>query len=138
VRDLILGQAITTDSGMLRDRFGAFTFAPIADFGLLRAAADRAAELGIPAHVGNLASSDIFYDEAGLEGYEPLIRHGVLGIEMEAAALYTLAARFGARALCIVTMTDCLITAAELTAEERQSSLRTMVELALDIAVSEG
>ena len=71
----------------------------------------------------------------GLEGYGRLPSHGILGVEMEAAALYTLAARFGVKALAVCTMTDCLITHAELSAEDRQSSLKDMVALALDVAV---
>lgn len=137
VRDLILAQAATTDSGIVKDRFGPYNFAPIADFGLLRDAADRAVARGMRTHVGNMLSSDVFYHaEPGLEGYGTLPEHGIIGVEMEAAALYTLAARFDVRALTICTMTDCLITRAEISAEERQTSLRDMVELALDVAVA--
>jgi purine-nucleoside phosphorylase len=83
-----------------------------------------------------MLSSDIFYHiEPGLAGYGRLPAHGILGVEMEAAALYTLAARFDRQALAICTMTDCLITHAELSAEDRQSSLKEMITLALDVAV---
>ncbi len=137
VRDLILAQAASTDSTIVRGHFGPFNYAPIADFGLLRAAADLAAERGLPTHVGNMLSSDIFYHEApGLEGYGRLPAHGVIGVEMESAALYTLAARFGARALTVCTMTDCLVTGAQIDAEARQSSLKDMVALALDVATA--
>lgn len=135
VRDLILAQAASTDSAIVRDRFGPYNFAPIADFGLLRAAANRAEEKGMRFHAGNMLSSDIFYHADGLAGYDKLPEHGVIGVEMEAAALYTLAARFGVRALTICTMTDCLITKEEIDAEQRQTSLRDMVTLALDVAV---
>jgi purine-nucleoside phosphorylase len=135
VRDLIIAQAATTDSAIVRDAFGGYNFAPIADFGLLSEAVTRARVQGLRAHVGNLLSSDIFYHADGLKAYEALMAHGVLGVEMEAAALYTLCARFGARGLAICTMTDCLITHAELSAAERQSSLEDMVRLALDVAV---
>ncbi|HVX80638.1 MAG TPA: purine-nucleoside phosphorylase [Devosiaceae bacterium] len=135
VRDLILAQAATTDSTIVRDAFGAYSFAPIADFGLLSDAARRAAAAGMRAHVGNMLSSDIFYHPDGLKAYQTLIDHGVLGVEMETAALYTLAARFGARALSICTMTDGLVSKEELSAAERQSSLEDMVRLALDVAV---
>jgi len=135
VRDVILAQGASTDSSIVKGRFGPYNFAPIADFGLLRAAADRAAARGLRSHVGNVLSSDIFYHENGFEGYDKLPAHGVIGVEMEAAALYTLAARFGARALAICTMTDCLITHEEISAEDRQTSLKDMVELALDVAV---
>ena len=136
VRDLVIAQGASTDSGIVKDGFTPFNFAPLADFGLLRDAADRAGQKGMRAHVGNMLSSDIFYHvEPGLAGYGRLPGHGVLGVEMEAAALYTLAARFGAKALCICTMTDCLITRDEISAQDRQTSLRDMVTLALDVAV---
>ena len=135
VRDLILAQGASTDTSIVKGRFGHYNFAPIADFGLLRSAAEKAEASGMRFHAGNMLSADIFYHADGMAGYDALPEHGVLGVEMEAAALYTLAARFGARALAICTMTDCLITKEELSAEERQSSLRDMVTLALDVAV---
>lgn len=136
VRDLVIAQGASTDSSIVRDGFAPFSFAPIADFGLLRDAAGRAENLGLRAHVGNLLSSDVFYHlEPGLAGYGRLPAHGVLGVEMEAAALYTLAARFGVKALCICTMTDCLVTGEQISAQDRQTSLKDMVALALDVAV---
>lgn len=138
VRDLIIAQGATTDSAIVRDAFLPFTFAPLADFGLLRKSVELAEAAGLNAHVGNMLSSDIFYHLApGLEGYGKLPSHGILGVEMEAAALYTLAARFGVRAVAICTMTDCLITHAELSADERQSSLKEMITLALDTAIAD-
>ena len=135
VRDIILAQAATTDSTIVKDHFGAYNYAPIADFGLLRSAAELAEAKNLPFHAGNMLSSDIFYHADGLAAYGTLMAHGVLGVEMEAAALYTLAARFGVKALTICTMTDCLITKQEISAEERQSSLSEMVTLALDVAI---
>jgi len=135
VRDLVLAQGATTDSSIVKGRFGAFNFAPIADFGLLRSAAAKAEAAGMAYHAGNMLSSDIFYHADGMAGYHTLPAHGVLGVEMEAAALYTLAARFGVRALTICTMTDCLITGAEIDAEQRQTSLRDMVTVALEVAI---
>ena len=135
VRDIVLAQGASTDSSIVKGRFGAFNFAPIADFGLLRSAADKAEAAGLRFHAGNMVSSDIFYHADGFAGYDKLPAHGVLGVEMEAAALYTLAARFGVKALAICTMTDCLITHEEIDADARQSSLTEMVELALDVAV---
>jgi purine-nucleoside phosphorylase len=135
VRDLIIAQAASTDSTIVRDGFGAFSFAPIADYDLLRSAADKAAAKGMKAHVGNMLSSDIFYHvEPGMEGYGRLPSHGVIGVEMESAALYTLAARFGVKALTVCTMTDCLVTGEAIDAEARQTSLKDMVALALDVA----
>ena len=137
VRDIVLAQGASTDSSIVKDAFGPFAFAPIADFGLLRSAADKAAARGLTAHVGNMLSSDIFYHlEPGLAGYGRLPAHGILGVEMESAALYTLAARFGAAALTICTMTDDILTGASIDAEARQSSLKDMVALALDVAVA--
>jgi purine-nucleoside phosphorylase len=135
VRDLVLAQAASTDSAIVVGRFGAYNFAPVADFGLLRAAADRAEAKGMRFHAGNMLSSDIFYHADGMAGYGILPAHGILGVEMEAAALYTLAARFDVRALAICTMTDCLITGEQIDAEARQTSLTDMVTLALDLAV---
>ena len=137
VRDLIIAQAATTDSTIVKDGFGAFNFAPIADFALLRAAVDGAEAAGLAYHVGNMLSSDIFYHvEPGMAGYGRLPAHGVLGVEMEAAALYTLAARFERRAVAICTMTDSLVTGEAMSAADRQSSLRDMITLALDVAIA--
>jgi purine-nucleoside phosphorylase len=135
VRDLIIAQAATTDSTIVRDAFGAYNFAPIADFDLLSDAVARARTQNLNMHVGNLLSSDIFYHADGLKAYETLMAHGILGVEMEAAALYMLCARFGARGLAICTMSDCLVTGEHLSAADRQSSLAEMVTLALDVAV---
>jgi purine-nucleoside phosphorylase len=136
VRDLIIAQAASTDSTIVRDGFGPYAYAPIADFDLLTDAVRRARAQGLKAHVGNLLSSDIFYHIDGLKAYETLIAHGMLGVEMEAAALYTLCARFKARGLAICTMTDSLVTKEEMSPAERQSSLEEMVTLSLDVAVN--
>ena len=130
LRDVVLAQTASTDSAMNRAAFQPFEFAPSADFGLLRAAADEAARRGIRAHVGGIVSSDLFYGPE--ERYQVLTDHGVLGVEMEASTLYTVAARAGARALAICTMSDCLITGAALDPAARQSSLTEMVTLALE------
>jgi purine-nucleoside phosphorylase len=135
VRDVVLAQGASTDSAIVKGRFGPYNYAPIADFGLLRSAADKADAKDLRFHAGNMLSSDIFYHANGFEGYDKLPDHGVLGVEMEAAALYTLAARFGVKALTICTMTDCLITHEEIDSEARQTSLTDMVELALDVAI---
>lgn len=135
VRDLIIAQAATTDSAIVRDAFPGYGYAPIADFGLLRATADKAAAAKLRAHISNILSSDIFYTVEGpARTYGKLAEHGVLGVEMEAAALYLLAARFGVRALAICTMTDCLVTGEEMSAADRQGSLEEMVRLALEVA----
>ncbi len=134
VRDVVIGASASTDSTIVKNGFGAYSYAPAADFSLLRAADDAARAHGKRVHVGGIVSSDIFYHPSGLEAYAALIAHGVLGVEMEAATLYTLAARHGVRALAICTMTDCLLTGEEIDADARQSSLSDMVEIALECA----
>lgn len=134
VREVILGMAASTDSAMNRPRFGDVTFAPAADFDLLRHAWDVAQERLLPAVVGGLFSSDQFYHpdptvSAALAGY------GVLGVEMEAAALYTLAAQFGRRALAVCTVSDHLLTGEETTAVERQESFEDMMVMALETII---
>jgi purine-nucleoside phosphorylase len=137
IRDLIIAQGATTDSTIVKDGFGAYNFAPLADFGLLRTAVEKAEAAKIRYHVGNMLSSDIFYHvEPGMGGYGNLPAHGVLGVEMESAALYTLAARFGRKALTVCTMTDSLVTHEVMSAEDRQASLKEMVTLCLDVAVA--
>lgn len=136
VRDLVIALGAATDSTIVRDAFGRYGFAPTADFDLLADAVARARERALRYHAGNVVSSDEFYHPDSLKAYGPLMQHGILGVEMEAAALYTLAARFGRKALAICTMSDCLITGEEMSADERQSSLKDMVELALDLATN--
>ncbi len=98
---------------------------------------DYAASKGLNAVVGNIFSSDIFYHiEPGLEGYGRLPAHGILGVEMETAALYTLAARFGVKALSICTVSDDLLRHEFMSADDRQSSLKDMVALSLDVATA--
>ena len=135
LRDVVLAQTASTDSAMNRAAFTPFEFAPAADFDLLRAAADEAERRGIRAHVGGIVSSDLFYGPEGR--YQVLTDHGVLGVEMEASTLYTVAARAGAKALAICTMSDCLITGAALDPAARQSSLTEMVTLALEAALKD-
>ncbi|MBO6716768.1 MAG: purine-nucleoside phosphorylase [Rhizobiaceae bacterium] len=138
VRDLVLALTASTDSSMNRNAFGGFDFAPAADFALLRAAATAAEKAGVRWHAGGILSSDVFYQPDGLDSYAVLRAHGIMAVEMETSALYTLAARFGAQAVSICTMTDCLVTGEELNADERQSSLEDMARIALDVAVGEG
>jgi purine-nucleoside phosphorylase len=109
------------------------TYAPIADFDLVRRAADLCEKAGVNYKVGNIFSSDIFYDEAN-SGME-WAKMGVLGVEMESAALYCNAARAGKKALCICTVSDSFIYPEEnTTAEERQNSFTKMMEIALELA----
>ncbi|TDF93005.1 purine-nucleoside phosphorylase [Paenibacillus piri] len=135
VRDVILAQASCTDSSINRHVFGGFDFSPIASFPLLKAAYERGMAKGLKLHVGNIFSSDVFYrDDKAI--VQKLMDHGVLGVEMETTALYTLAAKFGVNALTILTVSDHLLTGEETTAEERQNTFNEMMEVALDTAVS--
>ena len=134
VRDIVLGQGACTNSSF-GDQFGfRGHFAPIADFGLLRCAAQIAEERGLRYAVGNLLSSDTFYDDDSAASSK-WMKLGVMAIEMEAAALYYNAARSGKKALAICTISDHILTGEETTAEERQISFTQMMELALEVAV---
>jgi purine-nucleoside phosphorylase len=135
VRDIVIASTASTDSAMNRDVFGPYNFAPAADFGLLRAAVETAEKRGLKWHVGGIASTDVFYHPTGLKAYDALRAHGVLAVEMEAAALYTLALRHAARAVAICAISDNIVTGDKLKPEERQSSLTEMVELSLAVAV---
>lgn len=137
VRDIVAAQAACTDSAIVTGAFGNCGFAPIADFDLLTTAANEAARLGVQnLHVGNIVSSDIFYHEEGFEAYRRLKDHGVLAVEMEAAVLYMLAARFGVKALALCAVSDCLATRDEISPDDRQTSLVQLAELALETAVA--
>jgi len=134
VRDLILAQAACTDSNINNIRFGQKNFAPIADFGLLLRAYGIAQERGFTTHVGNIMSTDTFYHD-DFDQYKLWAQYGVLAAEMEAAGLYTLAAKYGVRALTVLTVSDHLVTREETTAEERQQTFDQMIEVALDAAL---
>lgn len=135
VRDVILAQGACTDSSMNRHIFKGYDFSPIASFDLLKAAYERGAEKGLKLHVGNIFCSDSFYrDDTSVTGM--LMKYGVLGVEMETTALYTLAAKFGVNALTILTVSDHLLTGEETTAEERQTTFNEMMEVALETAIS--
>ena len=133
VRDLVIGMTAATDSA-INNGFAPYTYAPFADYDLLSGAVELARERGFSTRVGSLVSSDTFYVEGGLGAYQRLADHGVLAVEMEAATIYTHAARFNARALAICTISDCLVTGEELSAQDRQTSLEDMITLALDTA----
>ncbi len=133
VRDVILAMTASSLSTPSRGIFRELNFAPCADYGLLRAAADAAERIGAKTHVGGIYSADVFYDERP-DLNEIMTRHGILGVEMEAAELYNLAARHGVRALAVLTVSDHLITHEALPAEDRQSSFAEMVEIALEAA----
>lgn len=132
-RDLVIAQASCTNSNYLAQFGLPGTFAPIADFDMLKKAVEQAEKMGLTYKVGNIYSSDQFYDYSGrLKEWQKM---GVLAVEMESAALYANAAYAGKKALCVATVSDCPFTGEETTAEERQNSFTNMIELALEVAV---
>src|SRR3954467_168034 len=136
LRDVVLASGACTDSAMNRHRFHGIDYAPVADFGLLRAAHDAAVALpDVTTHVGLVYSIDSFYNPRAAELAKPLVDHGVLAVEMEASALYTLAASYGRRALAICTVSDHIVTGEETTAAEREQTFGSMVEIALAAAL---
>lgn len=134
VRDVILAMSASTDSNLNRLQFQGIDFAATANFNLLKHAYDVTQEKDLPVHVGNVFTSDVFYND-----YETLTetlrKHGTLAVEMETAALYTLAAKFQAKALSILTVSDHLVTGEATTAEERQTTFNQMIETALEAAI---
>jgi len=136
LRDVIAASASSTDSAMNRMRFdGLIDYAPVADFFLLREAVDSAARRGIAMRVGPIFAADAFYgDQPDL--YGKLAAYGVLAVEMESAVLYTIAARFGARALSVLTVSDHILTGEHLPALDREQTFGQMVEVALDAGIA--
>jgi purine-nucleoside phosphorylase len=128
--DVVIAMSASTTSSSTRRHFRGIDFAATADYGLLAAAVGFAASSGVRAHVGPILTSDAFYDED--ESLFALVAaHGVLGVEMEAAALYTIAARHRARALCLATVSDHIVRREVMSSEEREKGLSAMVEIAL-------
>ncbi|MGH3646008.1 MAG: purine-nucleoside phosphorylase [Micromonosporaceae bacterium] len=137
LRDVVAAIGASTDSAMNRQRFdGLVDYAPVADFDLLRHAVDAAAARDITMRVGPIVSVDAFYSDRP-DLYEKLARYGALAVEMEAAGLYTLAARFGAKALTIVTISDHIIRGEHTSSEDRERSFSDMVQVALDAVVAD-
>jgi purine-nucleoside phosphorylase len=133
LRDVILAVACSSISTPSRGMFRELNFAPCADFALLQAAWAAGQGRDVTVHAGGIYSSDVFYDERP-DLNDQMTRHGILGVEMEAAELYTLAARHGRRALAILTVSDHLLTKQALPAEDRERSFADMVEMALTAA----
>ncbi|WP_226666685.1 purine-nucleoside phosphorylase [Metabacillus litoralis] len=133
VRDVILAMSASTDNQMNRLTFGGVDYAPTANFELLKKAYDTGIEKGLNLKVGNIFTADMFYnDNAELEKWA---RYGILAIEMESSALYTLAAKFGRKALSVLTVSDHILTGEETTSEERQTTFNDMIVVALDAAI---
>ncbi|MDZ7794001.1 MAG: purine-nucleoside phosphorylase [Spirochaetia bacterium] len=136
IRDIVFGMAASHDSGINDRRFPDMTYAPTADFTLLETAVNSARGKGYQFHVGNILSTDTFYnDDPDLS--KQWAAFGVLAVEMEGAALYTLASKFGVQALTMLTVSDHLVTGEQTTSEEREKTFTQMMEVALETAVSE-
>jgi purine-nucleoside phosphorylase len=136
LRDVLAAIGASTDSAMNRVRFdGLIDYAPVADFGLLRTAVDVATRRGVEMRVGPILAADAFYTDRP-DLYDRLAEYGVLAVEMESAALYTIAAKFGARALTILTVSDEIKTGRHASAQDREQTFSHMVEIALDTAVA--
>lgn len=133
LKDVILAMSASTDSSMNKIRFNNMDFAPTASFSLLLKAYNNAVKEDIPVKVGNILSTDTFYGD-NPDDWKHWAEFGVLAVEMEAAALYTLAAKYKVNALAILTVSDSLITHELTTAEERQKTFRKMIEIALETA----
>lgn len=131
LRDVVIAQAAATDSSMNHHRFQGFQFPATADFALLRRAAEAAEEAQVTHLVGSIFSSDSFYHDRS-ELTDTLVDFGVLAVEMEAAELYTLAAKHRRAALAVCTVSDHIVTGAESSAQEREQSFGDMVTIALD------
>ena len=134
VRDTILANSACTDSAIITQRFGNLHYAPSANFDLLYTAYNKAKENNINVAVGPCASSDLFYDDNS--NWKKWAEYGVLGVEMEAAELYTLAAKYNRKALAILTVSDHIITGEQTTAEERQVTFKDMIKIALETAIN--
>lgn len=134
LRDIVIAMSASTNSNYASQYNLPGTYAPTASWKLLSSAVDVAEKNGCSYHVGNIFSSDTFYDDA--DSLAQWQKMGVLAIEMETAALYMTSARAGKNALCILTVSDCPLHNLSTTPEERQTSFRTMMEIALDTAVT--
>ncbi|MEL6675793.1 MAG: purine-nucleoside phosphorylase [Bacteroidota bacterium] len=133
LRDLLMGVSASTDSNINRRLFHGLDYAPCADFDLMRRAWETADQLDLNLKAGNILSSDTFYDIGQSDSWQLWAAYGVLAVEMEANALYTLAAKFGVKALCLLTVSDHLVTEARSSLEEREKSFTDMMKLALEL-----
>jgi len=136
VRDVIIAMSASTDSAVNRLRFNGIDFAPTASFDLLHKAYQAAAQRNMAVKVGNVFTSDTFYQES-MDLYKQLAQYQVLAVEMETAALYTLAAKFKRNALSILTVSDHILTGEATSAEERQTTFNEMIEVALEAVLQQ-
>lgn len=134
LRDLILAVTASTDSSMNKNRFGGRDFCPPADYTLLRTAADTAEEKKMSWHAGNVFTTDMFYHDDP-DYWKDWASYGVLAVEMETTALYTIAAKYGVQALTILTVSDTILSGGKLSAEDREKTFTDMMEVALETAL---
>jgi len=132
--DVVIGMGACTDSNVNRIRFKGYDFAAIADYGLLEKAVTTARELGLSTRVGNLFSADLFYTP-DVDMFAVMERYNILGVEMEAAGMYSVAAEYGAKALAICTVTDHIRREEHMSSEDRQNTLNEMIHLTLEAVV---
>lgn len=133
VRDIVFAMAASSNSGINNSRFDGAYYAPTADFDLFMNAVEIAKNKNIPIKAGNVLSSDEFYEDDS-ESYKKWSKFGVLCVEMEAAGLYTVAAKHNVRALAILTISDSLVTGESTTSKERETTFKNMIEIALELA----
>ncbi|HPF97828.1 MAG: purine-nucleoside phosphorylase [Flavobacteriaceae bacterium] len=133
LRDIVLAMAASSNSGVNELRFGGADYAPTASFELFIKAVEAAKKKGIPIKAGNVFTSDEFYAD-DFESYKKWSKFGVLCVEMESAGLYTVAAKYNVNALSILTISDSLVTGERTTSQERETTFKGMVEIALDLA----
>ncbi|NRD72784.1 purine-nucleoside phosphorylase [Shewanella sp. VB17] len=135
VRDVLIGMGACTDSQVNRLRFKGQDYAAIADYSLLSAVVKAADAKGTKYSVGNLFTADLFYTPDP-DMFDVMEKMNILGVEMEAAGLYGVAAEFGAKALCVVTVSDHIRTGEVTSSEERQSTFNEMIEMTLEAAIT--
>ena len=133
LHDVILASAASSDSALNLRRFKGMSFAPTADFQLLSQTYAAAGKLNIPVRVGNVLSTDLFYQEDEPDEWKFWAKYGVLAVEMETAELYTVASRKRVQALSVLTVSDSLVTHQNLTAAEREKSFTDMIKLVLEV-----
>ena len=132
LRDIVIAMAASSTSGINQYRFEGADFAPTADFSLFIKAVEIAKAKGIEVKAGNVLTSDEFYADE-FESYQKWSNFGVLCVEMESSGLYTIAAKHGVKALTLLTISDSLVTGEKTTSQERETTFKGMVEIALEL-----
>jgi purine-nucleoside phosphorylase len=137
LRDVIIAMGASTDSGVNRMRFGGYDLAALASYSLVHLAVEAAKAQKVSYHVGNIFSGDLFYTP-DTDMFETMAQYDILGVEMEAAGIYPIAAENGAEALAICTVSDDIRTGEHLSVEERQTTFDDMISVALETAHASG